>query len=409
LTTCLLLCALFGYTAFALAKYSPVYTSIRCKSGGSKMEGVHVSLHGITTGGYAVKDCFNPNPYPMVLRQAGEDFAGEVYIENMRHELKSVGVARIPEVRFEPMGRGNLTALLELNVGAWQAVKLLVRNRFNAIAQFKVIAEAHYSFLGALILIMQEQNQACGFEVKMRQKQVGNVVCASNLEDLVIQDSGSTEVVEDTLDMSPEYYISETAKKNRVFGGALAVVFLLAVVTGASGVWLVRRHRAAGGGGARDLGALGAKAETADASDVVVQVAVEDPAPPQQPPQELATRAVPPLAVQAVPRGRTDPLEPPPRGEEVARRAAAPGTKAMPRGSATLVATTLLQRANSAPVWKQEEPQPQDDAPSARRWATEGGGPEEAPAEEEAPGDPMSPEAEVARANAENPAQNSQV
>merc|ERR1719277_1979682 len=107
-------------------------------------------------------------------------------------------------------------------------------DKVQIVAEFRVLAKAQMEYLGQTMWVAEEQDQVCGFEVRMP-NEVGNAACASTLEELVIPEIHDTTVVEDTMDMTPEFYDYETRQKNMIFGLILASCFFLSAATGACG------------------------------------------------------------------------------------------------------------------------------------------------------------------------------
>merc|ERR1712151_1056732 len=68
---------------------------------------------------------------------------------------------------------------------------------------------------------------------------------AFSLEDLVIPDVDSEEVIPDTLEMSPENFASKSSKKNLVLGLAMGVSLSLALMMLSCGLSSLRGPRAA--------------------------------------------------------------------------------------------------------------------------------------------------------------------
>lgn len=236
---------LFVYTSTTLAKYTPVYTPIRCVSLGSEMGEMEFDENFVNSTGLAKKACRNPNPFPMVLVQASAESAGQVFLK-AESGLKPIGVSQVPETSFPREGAANLTAVLKLSLPLLEAFDLLAADSVQIVAEFRVLAKAQMEYLGQKMWVAQEQDQVCGFEVRMPDE-VGNAACASTLDELVIPDFDDTSEVEDTMEMTPEYYEYETRQKNLTFGSILAATFVLSLASGACGARLVRRALRASG------------------------------------------------------------------------------------------------------------------------------------------------------------------
>uniref|UniRef100_A0A7S2HKH9 Uncharacterized protein n=1 Tax=Zooxanthella nutricula TaxID=1333877 RepID=A0A7S2HKH9_9DINO len=256
LVASVLFIALFGYTVYAFAKYTPIYRPIQCESLWSRMGGIETNFETMTAGttGRSQKLCRNPNPYPVTVRQADEPAAGTVFVRDGA-DLKEVGTSSIDEVHFAAGGSANMTANLKLELPAEEIFDLALKDKLQAVATFKALATASIEYLGLWVDMDLIEDQVCGFEVRLAAQQVGGAACALSLDRLVVPSIDNPKVY-DRLELSPENRQSRGLLKNAFLAAVLVTTFGLALGSGRFGATALRRAR--GGEGAR--GAKGPEA-----------------------------------------------------------------------------------------------------------------------------------------------------
>merc|ERR1712151_881709 len=125
-----------------------------------------------------------------------------------------------------------------------EAFALMALDRAQVVTEITLQIEAQMLIFGKTVSITDEQSKVCGFELQMATQRMGKARCAFSLEDLVIPDVDSDEVIPDSLEMSPENFASKSGKKNLVLGLFMGLSLSLALLMLACGLSALRGPRA---------------------------------------------------------------------------------------------------------------------------------------------------------------------